>query len=306
MQAPESETPSSQDTEGGAAPIVAPESGNTPVAGPEGQIPTADAPAVDAPAANATSTQASVGTPPGTDAPGVEIFSMGILLPFFLTLVTLAIFIAGLRQSRLLARRSVLLFLALNSFTLTACLGADYHLIGHLPGWLLSVTPLCFTILYLIIGGGAKKPLVWGAGLATPGLWFFAQRLDELYFHVSRFTLPLPQDPAWFLLIGAALFVLMHVARIQKFWDAMEQPELIASFCYAMAGLWLLSLGEASVLGMFTLPVYAWAAILLALAGIGLWVARLLGDLALAICCGLGVIGVLYSFGMYVFVPAAT
>lgn len=272
-----------------------------------------DAPAADAAnsAADAAGTAVdAAAASPGTDGSAlpsfdIDIFSTDFLLPALFALVTLALWFFGLRQSRLQTRRSVLLFLALNSLTLTVCVAADYNLAGRVPDWMLNISPLLWAVLYLLVGGVGKRPLVWGSALITPGLWFFAQRLDGMYFNLSRHTLPLPQDPAWFLLVGVVLFALMHVARIQKFWDDMEQPELTASFCYGMAGFWLLSLGEASALAMFGLPVYAWMVLLLGLAAVGLWVARLLSDLVLAVCCGLGIIGVLYSYGMYVFAPAA-
>lgn len=284
--------------------------------------PTADTPEGDATGVPEPDPQATQGTVPdtpaidgaaslgGTDASSlpsfdIDIFSTDFLLPALFALVTILLWLFGLRQSRLQTRRSVLLFLALNGLTLTVCLAADYNLAGRLPDWMLKLSPLLWALLYLLVGGVGKRPLVWGSALATPGLWFFAQKLDGMYFSLSRFTMPLPQDPAWFLLIGVALFALMHVARIQKFWDDMEQPELTASFCYGMAGFWLLSLSAPSALAMFGLPVYAWMIVLLGLAAVGLWVARLLGDMVLAVCCGLGLIGVLYSYGIYVFGPTA-
>ena len=329
MQAPELGNPPAQTQEGGTPP-AAEQNGASPsgqahdaaasagqAQGAEGVAGSVPGSATDASPGQTSGVVLPAGQPPETvsstapapDIPAVQsagpdFFSVDVLLPAFLAVITLAIYIAGLRQSRLLSRRSVLLFLALNGFTLTACLAADFHLAAKVPEWALQLSPLALSLVYLFVGGIGKKPLIWGAGLATPGLWFFAQRLDGVYFHLSRYTLALPQDPAWFLLIGAVLFVLMHIARIQKFWDAMEQPELTASFCYLMAGLWLLSLGGSSVLALFALPVYAWMAILVVLAGVGFWVSRLLGDIALAICCGFGVIGALYSFGMYVFAPA--
>ena len=71
---------------------------------------------------------------PAVQASGLDFFSVDVLLPIFLAFATLIILSIGLRQSRLLARRGVLLFLALCSLSLTACLTADYHLAASLPG----------------------------------------------------------------------------------------------------------------------------------------------------------------------------
>jgi hypothetical protein len=305
---PEQDAPAAE----GAAPADAPASSDGGGASVEPAA--ADVPAPDISGAQPVVPDASsldgaaAAASPGADVsalPSFDIFSTDFLIPALFALFTVLFWFFGLRQSRLQTRRWVLMFLALNSLTLTVCLAADYNMAGRVPDWALKLSPLLWAVLYLIVGGVGKRPLVWGSALVTPGLWFFAQRLDSAYFGLSRFTMQLPQDPAWFLLIGVALFALMHVARIQKFWDDMEQPELTASFCYGMAGFWLLSLGEASALAMFGLPVYAWMIVLLGLAAVGLWVARLLGDLVLAVCCGLGIIGVLYSYGMYVFGPSA-
>ncbi len=165
---------------------------------------------------------------------------------------------------------------------------------------------MLFPFLYLIAGGITRKPILWAVGLATPGLWFFCQKIDQLRLHISPFPANLPQDPGWFLLTGVVLFLLLSYAAMQKFWESMEQPELTASACYFMSGLWLLSVGTKSVLTtLLGFPVYVWAVLLLLTAGVFLWIAKLLDDGSLAACGLLGVAGSLYAAGIYIFAPVA-
>jgi hypothetical protein len=234
-----------------------------------------------------------------------ELTFASVFLPLLLAVITLGFFILSSRQPRLSLQRSVCIFLALNALTLACCTAADYLLAQYLPERVLKISPLIMTALYLVVGGLGKIPLVWGVALVTPGLWFCAQSINKFFFNLSFVSAALPQDPAWFLLVAVSLVVLMHVAKMQNFWDALEQPEVTAAFCYGMGGFWLLSLGESTIFALFSLPLYVWVIALFALAAFGLWLAKLLGDAVLSACCGLGIVAGLYSIGVYVFAPAA-
>lgn len=237
--------------------------------------------------------------------PTQELTFTGVVLPLVFLAAAAFFFICSRKMPPLTFQRYVFAFLSLNFFSLGCCIGADYNLAGKVPELALSLSPLLFTLLYLIIGGVAKKPLVWGAGLTTPGLWFFCQKIDGAFLNLELVHASLPQDPAWFLLVAVTMVVLMHVAKMQNFWEALEQPELTASFCYGMTGLWLLSLGWTSVFSVFALPVYVWMALLLLLSGAGLWLSKLLGDNGLSLCSGLGVVAFLHAVGVFLFTPAA-
>lgn len=228
----------------------------------------------------------------------------GVALPLIFLAAAVFFAICAKRMPPLTYQRYAFAFLALNFFSLGCCIGADYNLIGKVPELALKISPLFFTLLYLVIGGIAKKPLIWGVGLVTPGFWFFCQKIDAAFFNLEMVHATLPQDPAWFLLVAVTLVVLMRVARMQNFWDALEQPELTASFCYGVAGLWLLSLGWTSVFAVFSLPVFVWMALLLVLSVFGFWLSKLLGDNALSLCSGLGIIALLHAIGVYLFTPA--
>jgi hypothetical protein len=196
------------------------------------------------------------------------------------------------------------LFLALNSLTLGLGLGIDACPFP-LPAFLRAFLPLGCALVYLILGGFARHTTLWGAGLATPLFWFAAQKADAAFFHLSRSVAPLPQDPAWFLLCAAVLLAPLGLPLMRKFWEEMEQPELAAGFCYALAGLWRVSAGESGILTLLALPLWGWAACLLLLALAALWISRLLADTLLAVCGVLGILASLYSFGLFFVALAA-
>ncbi|MDR2076508.1 MAG: hypothetical protein LBP61_06215 [Desulfovibrio sp.] len=212
-------------------------------------------------------------------------------------------FLLAFRAHRRFRPCALPLFLALNCLTLGAALGIDVCPYASLPDSLRFFSPLGFTLAYLLLGGLVRHVTLWGAGLATPLLWFAAQRADAAFFHLSRFAAPLPQDPAWFLLCAALLLAALLLPLLRKFREEMEQPQMAAGFCYALAGLWRVSLGEPGILGLFALPLWIWAACLLLLALAVLWIARHLDDTPLALCGALGVPASLYSFGLFFIAP---
>jgi hypothetical protein len=222
------------------------------------------------------------------------------LIPAVLFLgVALFFFLWAFRAHRLSRPCAPPLFLALNSLTLGACLGMDLCPAFPLPDFLRAFSPLAFVLVYLLLGAFARHPTLWGAGLATPLFWFAAQEADAALFHFSRFVAPLPRDPAWFLLCAGVLIAPLGLPLLRRLREDLEQPELVAGFCYALAGLWRVSAGEPGILAFFALPLWIWAACLLLLALAGLWVARLLADTPLALCGALGVLASLHSFGLF-------
>jgi hypothetical protein len=222
-----------------------------------------------------------------------------LALPLLLLGAAALLFFLAFRAHRAFRPCALPLFLALHSLTLGFGLGFDLCPAASLPAFLRAFSPLGFTLAYLLLGAYTRHATLWGTGLTTPLFWFAAQRTDAAFFHFSRHVAPLPQDPAWFLLCAAVLLAPLGLPLMRKFWEEMEEPELIAGFGYALAGLWRVSLGELGLLALFALPLWIWAACLLLAALAGLWISRLLADLPLAFCCALGVLASVHSFCLF-------
>lgn len=168
---------------------------------------------------------------------------------------------------------------------------------GPVPDMLVTQLPLVLTVIYLIVGFLARSSFLFSLGLATPGLWMFLMQTWKAFSGTQDSLYSLPQEPFWYLLAAVVIFCLRYLQKPHDFWDESESSLVIVSSGYLMGALWLLALGQPSLLASIGLAQHVWAVALLALSAFLLWCSRYLRDPLFAAC---GMIGL--SAGVYTFI----
>ncbi len=222
-----------------------------------------------------------------------------LLLPALFSLVPVALFAGGYRISRKympsfagkslywLGGHGVTLVLAA---TLTALRGS------YVPDMIVTQLPLLLTVLYLLLGLVVRSPFLFSLGLATPGLWLFFVESWEAFSGSAALLYTLPREPFWCLLAAIVIFNLRHLPKPRQFWEDCEAFLVTISASYFMGGLWLLALGQPSLLGKLGPSQFIWAAALMLVAAFLLWCGRYLRDPLFAVCSGIGLIAGGYAF----------
>lgn len=165
-----------------------------------------------------------------------------------------------------------------------------------LPDMVVLQLPLVLTVCYLAAAVATRSSLVLSIALATPGIWLFCIKCWQAFSGSTEMLYSLPQDPFWYLLAAAVLFGLKYKAQMQRIWDTAEAVLIPVSGGYLIGGLWLLALGQQSLLAVLGVPPYGWAIILLAAASLLLWCANLMRDAVFAGCGLLGLMAGVYTF----------
>ena len=229
-----------------------------------------------------------------------QTFSPAILaIPALLVLVPVFFFFAGCRLSakeRFAFAGKPLYWLGGQGITL-ALATLLYVLRGVcVPDMVVTQLPLIFTLVYLFLACILRSSFILSMAIATPGLWLFCTRVWMSFSGAKETIFKLPQDPFWYLLAAAVLFGLKYRPRFQSIWDGLEEVAATMSGGYLMGGLWLLALGQQTLLAGIGLAPHIWAVALLAVSAILIWCARLMNDAILAGCSLVGLLAGLYAF----------
>lgn len=163
------------------------------------------------------------------------------------------------------------------------------------PNMIVVQLPLLFTLLYLILGLSFRSPFIFSLGLATPGLWMFLVKCWEAFSESSHSLYHLPQDPFWYFLAAILIFASRYLSRPRDFWREFEVSLVTISNSYLMGALWLLALGQPSLLSGIGLSRHVWAIALLAVSAFLLWCAKFLRDPLFAGCSVIGLAAGVYS-----------
>ena len=231
-----------------------------------------------------------------------QAFTWAVLVvPVILTLVPLAFFVSGYQLSQkdtVPIAGKAFYWLGWHGVTLVAVALLTALRGIYVPDMFVTQLPLLVSVCYLIVGRAVHSPFVVALGLATPGLWVFLTRVWGTFSGAEGSLYLLPQDPFWFLLSAAIIFGLQYYSgKPRDFWEDCGPWFVAISGGYLMGGLWLLALGQPSLLSALGLAQYTWAMLLLLVSIFLLWCARYLRDPLFAVCsvCGL-------SAGVYAFV----
>ncbi len=233
-------------------------------------------------------------------AQATQTFNWAILaVPVLLALIPGILFFAGYRLSakeRLsfagkpfywLGGHGVTLVLASLLFVLRG---------SFVPDMVVTQLPFIFTVCYLILACVLRSSFILSIAIATPGLWVFSVLSWQAFSGAKETIFKLPMEPFWYLLAAVLLFILKYRPKLQNFWDGLEGVLATMSGSYLMGGLWLLALGQPSLLASTGLAPYMWAVALLAVSAALLWCARLMSDTILTVCSLVGLMAGLYTF----------
>ena len=146
--------------------------------------------------------------------------------------------------------------------------------LDDLAAWL----PLVLSALLVLVGARLRSPVLWVAGLATPGLGFFCEKLWVLLPFSAGATFVFPQDPLWYFGLAAFIFAMPFTAKFRALWEDMEPVHTAASCTYVLAGLWLLAAGQPSVLNALGVAQHWWAGVLVIASLLTVWIAKSLRD----------------------------
>lgn len=216
-----------------------------------------------------------------------------LVFPALLILVPLVFFVGGYQLSR---RESVPIagrafyWLGWHGVTLVVVALLTALRGQYVPDMVVTQLPLLVSVFYLIAGRIALSPFFVAVGLATPGLWVFLSKAWGAFSGAGETLYLLPHDPFWLLLAAAIIFGLLYYSGTPKvFWEDCGPWFVVISGGYLMGGLWLLALGQPSLLAALGLTQHVWAALLIAASAFLLWCARYLRDPLFAACgvCGL-------------------
>lgn len=163
------------------------------------------------------------------------------------------------------------------------------------PNMIVVQLPLLLTLLYLLLGLSLRSSFIFSLGLATPGLWMFLIKCWEAFSENSHNLYHLPQDPFWYFLAAALIFGARYLSKPKDFWEEFEVSLVTISSSYLMGALWLLALGQPSLLNGIGLSRHVWAIALLAVSAFLLWCAKFLRDPLFAGCSVIGLAAGVYS-----------
>jgi hypothetical protein len=222
-----------------------------------------------------------------------------LALPALLAFIPIFLLIAGFRMSRhnrlSLTGRSMY-WLAAHAVTLVLVTALVMLRGNYLPAGLIAQLPLIFSVLYLFLGIVFRSPFFFSLGLATPGLWLLLVKAWEAFAGAKLDLFLLPQDPFWYLLAGLLIYGLQYLTKPREFWEEAQSALLSISAGYVLGGLWLLALGQASLLSGIGLTQYLWAAVLAAVAAFFLWCGKYLRDPLFIGCSLIGLAAGVYTF----------
>lgn len=222
------------------------------------------------------------------------------VVPLLLALIPALLFYLGRRFSRAhlssFAGKS-LYWLGGHGVTLVIVTALTMARGAYIPDWVAAQLPLIVTVVYLVVGLVCRSPFMFSLGLATPGLWMFLLKVWAAFSGDAETLYRLPQEPFWYLLAAIVIFTMQYLRKPREFWEEASDSLVIVSGSYLMGALWLLALGQASLLAAIGLAQYVWAVALLAVSAFLLWCANFLRDPLFAAC---GIIGM--SAGVYAFI----
>jgi len=233
-----------------------------------------------------------------------QTFTWTVLaVPILLTVVPLAFFVSGYQLSRkdtVPIAGKAFYWLGWHGVTLVVVALLTALSGTYVPGMVVTQLPLLVSVFYLIAGRAIRSPFVVALGLATPGLWVFLTRAWGAFSGSEGSFYLLPQDPFWFLLAAAIIFGLQYYAgKPRDFWEDCGPWFVVISGSYLMGGLWLLALGQPSLLSALGLAQHTWAMLLLVVSVFLLWCARYLRDPLFAVCSVCGLSAGVYSFVVF-------
>lgn len=231
----------------------------------------------------------------------VQTFNWTVLvLPVLLALVPTALFAGGYRLSRgdvASPAGKALSWLGWHGVTLVLVAVFTVLRKTFIPDMIVTQLPLLVTVGYLIIGRVFRSPFFFSLGLATPGLWMFLLRLWAAFSGAREMSYVLPEEPFWYLLASVIIFAFLQSPVCSRIFRDDCGAWLVAiSGGYLMGGLWLLALGQPSLLSAIGLTLHIWAVILMLVSVFFLWCSQYLRDPLFAVCSGIGFAAGLYSF----------
>ncbi len=220
--------------------------------------------------------------------------ALSLVVPAFLAVFALVCLVAGGVMRRRRPESFVdkaYFFLAVQALVYAASMllfvyGAHESAVADLA----ALFPLLLSALLVFFGARLRSPVLWTAGLATPGLGFFGQKIWVMLPFSAGITFALPQDPLWFFGLAALIFAMPFTSQWRRLWEDMEPVHTAISCMYILAGFWMLSSQHPSLLDVFGLGAHIWAVLLAVAAAVVIWIARALRD---PILFGVGVLGVL-------------
>jgi hypothetical protein len=233
-----------------------------------------------------------------------QIFTWTVLvLPAILTLVPLAFFAGGYQISRkdtVSVAGRIFYWLGWHGVTLVMVALLTVLRGKYIPDMVVTQLPLLMSVVYLIAGRAVRSPFFAALGLATPGLWVFLTKVWQAFSGAKESLYMLPQEPFWFLLAAAIIFGLLYYpGRPGDFWEDCGPWFATISGCYLMGGLWLLALGQPSLLAVIGVGQHVWAVLLIAISVFLFWCARYMRDPLFMICGVCGFSAGLYAFMVY-------
>lgn len=232
-------------------------------------------------------------------AQATQTFNWAILaVPVLLALIPGLLFFAGYRLSckggSFAFAGKPLYWLAGQGVTLTLA-ALLFVLRGtFIPDMVVVQLPLIFTVCYLLLACALRSSFLLSIAIATPGLWLAGALSWQTFSGAKEVMFTLPYEPVWYLLAAVILFVLKYRPKLQEFWDGAEEVLVTMSGSYLMGGLWLLALGQKTLLVSLGVKPITWAFLLLAVSAALLWCARLMRDAILTACSVVGLLASLY------------
>jgi len=223
-------------------------------------------------------------------------------IPVLLALIPLLLLIGGYRLSRkhlLPFAGKAFYWLAGHGVTLVIVVALTLMRGTYIPDQAILHLPLFFTTLYIFLGIVFRSAFVFSLGLATPGLWMFITKGLEAFSGTTIAVHLLPQDPFWYFLAALVIFGLQYLSKPREFWEEAETALVTISGSYLMGALWLLGIGQASLLSSVGVPQYLWAVALMLVGGFLLWCAKYLRDPLFAGCSVIGFAAGVYAFISY-------
>ena len=229
-----------------------------------------------------------------------QTFNWAILaIPALLILIPAGFFYAGCRlsaQERFSRAGKPLSWLGGQGITLVLASLLFVLRGAFVPDMVVTQLPLILTVCYFLLACAFRSSFILSIAIATPGLWLFCSQSWQAFSGAKEMLFKLPQDPFWYLLAAVLLFCLRNRPKLKEFWNGLEEVLTTMSGSYFMGGLWLLALGQQSLLAGIGLAPYVWAVVLLAAAAFLLWCARLMQDAILTGCSMVGLVAGLYTF----------
>ncbi|MDR2801181.1 MAG: hypothetical protein LBB52_07980 [Desulfovibrio sp.] len=225
-----------------------------------------------------------------------------LLIPALLALIPALLFYAGHRISRTdpspLAGKS-LYWLGGHGITLALVALLTVMSGSVIPDTLIARLPLVITVLYLCFGLALKLPAVFSLGLATPLLWFLLIRAGEAFFVTKYDLYNLPEEPFWYMLAALIVYGMRCLKKPAGFWENAEYSLVLISGCCLMTAIWLMAVGQPSLLSALNLPRHVWALALTLLSAGLLWCARHMSDALFGLCSLIG-----FASGAYTFISS--